>query len=314
MNTQKIYDRITDVIIEMLEQHKKSNYTSAWYNLSGDSLFAQNRATKHTYSGINQLMLQYLRNKYNYSFNGWLTFKQLDNLGGKIQKGSKAAMVVYKSHLYLDANTGKNITSMIIKMINSGQSIEHIDYQKRGYLKGYNVFNIGQVDNLPDEYYKMEELEKLTEFERNEKAEYLINCTNANIKYVAGNSAHYKPGTDEIELPQRRQFISNEAFYSVIFHELGHWSGAKHRLNREITNKFGSKEYAFEELIAELNTAYINAMLGFESRITDNVSYINSWLSVMKNDKKFVVSASSQAQKASNFILEFSEVEQLETA
>ena len=99
----------------------------------------------------------------------------------------------------------------------------------------------------------------------------------------------------------------------MIFHELGHWSGAKHRLNREIANKFGSKEYAFEELIAELNTAYINTMLGFESRITDNVSYINSWLSVMKNDKKFITSASYEAQKASDFILDFAKVEQLET-
>ena len=314
MNTQKIYDRITDVIIEMLEQHKKSNFTSAWYNLSGDSLFARNRATKHIYSGINQLMLQYLRNKYNYAFNGWLTFKQLDNLGGKIQKGSKAAMVVYKSHLYIDADTGKNITSIILQMLKSGQSIEHIDYQKRGYLKGYNVFNIGQIDNLPNEYYKMTELDKLTEFEQNEKAEHFINCTGANIKYVAGNSAHYIPGTDEIELPQRRQFISNEAFYSVIFHELGHWTGAKHRLNRDMSGKFGSTKYSFEELIAELNSAYISALLGFESRITDNVSYINSWLSVMKNDKKFIVSASAQAQKASNFILECSNVEQLETA
>lgn len=314
MNTQIIYDRITDVIIEMLENHKKSNFTSAWYNLSGDTLFARNRATQHVYSGINQLMLQYIANKYGYAFNGWLTFKQLSALSGKIRKGSKAALVVYKSDLYLDANTGENITPYILKMINSGQSIDHIDYQKRGYLKGYNVFNISQIENLPDEFYKMAELDKLSEFEQNEKAEYLIQSTNANIKYIAGNSAHYNPKTDEIQLPQRKQFISNEAFYSVVFHELGHWSGAKHRLNREIVNKFGSKEYAFEELIAELNTAYINAILGFESRITDNVSYINSWLSVMKNDKKFIVSASSKAQKASNFILEFSEVEQLETA
>ena len=104
MNTQKIYDRITDVIIEMLEQHKKSNYTSAWYNLSGDSLFAQNRATKHTYSGINQLMLQYLRNKYNYSFNGWLTFKQLDNLGGKIKKVVKPLQQCI-NHIYIQMLT-----------------------------------------------------------------------------------------------------------------------------------------------------------------------------------------------------------------
>ena len=313
MNTDKTYERITSVIIEMLENHKKSNYNSAWYSLSGDSIFAQNCVSKHTYSGINQLMLQYLRNKYNYSFNKWMTFKQLSQLCGRIQKGSKSAMVVYKSHLYLDATTGRNITSMVLKMINSGQSIEHLDYKKRGYLKSYLVFNISQIDNLPDEFYKNEELEKLTDFEQDEQAEYLLKSTKAIINYSASNSANYNPGNDEINLPQRKQFVSKEAFYSVAYHEISHWTGAKHRLNREIANKFGTKEYAFEELIAELSTAYINAYLGFESRITDNVDYINSWLSVMKNDKKFIASASAQAQKASNFILEFTKVEQLET-
>jgi len=314
MNTQIIYDRITSTIIEMLEEHKNNNYNSAWYTLSGDSIFAHNKASNHIYSGINQLLLQYLRNKYNYSFNGWLTFKQLNSLGGKIKKGSKAAIVVYKSHLYLDANTGKNITSMILQMLKAGQSIEHIDYQKRGYLKSYTVFNISQIENLPKEFYKIAELEKLTDFEQNERAELLIKSTKAKIDFVAGNSAFYTPGTDIIQLPERRQFKNDVSFYGVAFHELGHWTGHKTRLDRELKAKFGTKEYAFEELIAELNTAYINAYLGYESRITDNVSYINSWLAVMKNDKKFIVSAAAQAQKASDFILDFSKVEELELA
>ena len=314
MNTQKLYDKITSTIIEMLEQHKANNFTSSWYNVSGDAIFAHNRATNHFYNGINQLLLQYLKRKYNYTFNGWLTFNQLSELGGKIQKGSKAAMVVYKSHLYIDADTGKNITSMIRKMLNSGQSIEHIDYQKRGYMKGYNVFNISQIENLPKEFYKITELEKLTEFERNEKAEFMIKCTGANIKYSANNEAYYQPSTDIINLPLRKQFKTDANFYSVIFHELGHWTGNKKRLNREMGGKFGDKIYAFEELIAELNTAYINAFLGYDSTITNNVAYINSWLSAMKNDTKFIVSAASQAQKASDYIFEFAEAHQLEFA
>ena len=314
MNTEKIYERITDVIIEMLEKHKESDYSSAWYSLSGDSVFAQNCVSKHTYSGINQLMLQYLRNKYNYSFNKWMTFKQLSTLGGRIQKGSKSAMIVYKSHLYLDADTGKNITSFVLQMINSGQSIEHLDYQKRGYLKSYLVFNISQIDNLPDEFYKIEELEKLTEFEKDERAEYLIKSTGADINYSARNVAHYCPNTDMINMPERKQFVSKEAFYSVIFHEISHFSGHKSRLNRNLNNEFSNSNYAFEELISELSSAYINAYLGFESRITNNVDYIKSWLSVMKNDKKFIVSAASQAQKASNYILEFAKIGESKTA
>jgi len=314
MNTQKLYDKITSTIIEMLEEHKKSGYNKSWYNLSGDAVFAHNRANKHFYNGINQLMLQYLKRKYNYAFNGWLTFNQLAELGGKIKKGSKAAMVVYKSNLYIDANTGENITRYIMQLKKNGQSIEHIDYQKRGYMKGYNVFNISQIENLPKEYYKIEELEKLTEFERNEKAEFIIKSTGANIKYSASNEAYFQPSVDEIHLPLRKQFKTDARFYSVVFHELGHWTGHQKRLNREMGGKFGSKEYAFEELIAELNSAYINAFLGYDTTITNNVAYIDSWLSVMKNDTKFIVSAASQAQKASDYIFENSKIEELKLA
>jgi len=312
MNTQNIYDKITNTIIEMLEQHKKEGFKKSWYNVSGDALFAHNKATNHFYRGINQLLLQYLRDKYEYSHNGWLTFKQLSQLGGKIKKGSKAAIVVYKSHLYIDANTGENITRYVLNLLKNKQSIEHLDYQKRGYMKGYNVFNISQIENLPKEYYKIAELDKLTEFERNEKAEFMIRCTGANIQYKAGNSAYFQPGIDLIKLPLRKQFKSDANFYSVVFHELGHWTGHKKRLNRDLSGKFGSKEYAFEELIAELNTAYINAFLGYENTITNNVAYIDSWLSIMKNDTKFIVSASAQAQKASDYIFEFAEAHQLE--
>ena len=311
MNTKKLYDKITSTIIEMLEEHKNSGYNKAWYNLSGDAVFAHNRATNHFYNGINQLLLQYLKEKYNYAYNGWLTFNQLKELGGKIRKGSKAAIVVYKSHLYIDANTGENITAKILAMEKAGISTDDIDYQKQGYMKGYNVFNISQLENLPDEYYKIKEIEKLSEFERNEKAEFMIRCTKANIKF-SPNKAYYSPSADIINLPLRQQFKSDSDFYRVAFHELGHWTGHKSRLNRDMSGKFGSKEYAFEELIAELNTAYINAFLGYDSTITNNVAYIDSWLSIMKNDTKFIVSAASQAQKASDYIFDFAKAHQLE--
>ena len=310
MNTQKIYDTITSTIIEMLEQHKKEGFTKSWYNVSEDRLFAYNRGSNHTYRGINQIVLQHIRNKFGYSYNGWLTFKQLSELGGRIQKGSKAAMVVYKSNLYLDKATGKNITSLVLHLLKAGQSIEHLNYKKMGYMKGYAVFNISQIENLPTKYYQIEELEKMTEFERNEKAEFMINSTGANIKYMAKNSAYYLPQSDEIHLPQRKQFKDEESFYRTAFHELGHWTGHEKRLNRNMSGVFGSKEYAFEELIAELNTAYINAFLGYNNSITNNVAYINSWLSIMRNDTKFIVSASSQAQKASDCIFEFAEEKQ----
>ncbi len=314
MKTNDIYERITQTIIELLENHKKSNFTDAWFNLSGDSIFAKNVVTNHVYNGINQLLLNYLKRKYEYKYSSWLTFKQLSELNGKIKKGSKAAMVVYKSNIYLNAETEKNITKQVEFMIKNHQSLEHLKIKKVGYLKSYLVFNIGQVEGLPEDFYKIKELDKMTDFERDEQAEILIQNTGVKINFDAQNDAYYKPSEDKIYMPLAKQFVNKEAFYNVLFHEVGHWTGNLKRLNRQIGNKFGSKEYAFEELIAEINAAFICAFLGYENRITDNVQYIDNWLSVMKNDKQFVIQAASKAQEASNYILAFSKVAEMKTA
>ncbi len=294
----------------MLEEHKESNFSQSWYSLSGD-VFARNIVTDHTYSGINQLLLCYLKRKRQYKYNRWLTFKQLEKYNAKIKKGSKAAMVVYKSALYLDENTGKNLTRLVEELIRKGQTIDHLNVKKVGYLKSYNVFNVACVEGLPEEFYEMAELDNLSEIERDELADMIINNTGANIVYEAQNEAFYKPSEDKIYMPLPKQFVSKEAFYSVLFHELGHMVGHPTRLNRPIANKFGSKEYAFEELIAEISSAFIMAYLGYESRITDNVDYIDNWLSVMKDDKKFVIQASSQAQATADYILQTADVEEI---
>ena len=310
MNTNDIYERITATIIEMLEEHKECNFSQSWYSLSGD-IFARNIVTNHTYNGINQLLLGFLKRKRQYPYNRWLTFKQLEKYNARIIKGSKAAMVVYKSAIYLDESTGKNLTRLVEELIRKGQPIDHLNIKKVGYLKSYNVFNVCCVEGLPEEFYEMAELDKLTEIEKDEKAERLISGTGANICFEAQNEAFYKPSEDKIYMPLPKQFVSKEAYYNVIFHEIAHMVGHPTRLNRPIENKFGSKEYAFEEMISEITSAYIMAYLGYESRITDNVNYIDNWLSVMKDDKKFIILASSQAQAASDFILQFAEVEEI---
>jgi len=310
MNTNEIYERITSTIIEMLEEHKQNNFSECWYSLTGE-VFARNVETNHIYNGINQLLLGYLKRKRNYPFNRWLTFKQIEKHNAKIIKGSKSAMVVYTSVLYLDEETGANITRKVEELLRKRQSIEHLNFKKVGYLKDYRVFNVCCVEGLPSEFYEQAELDRLTEIERDERAERLINGTGANINFEAQNEAYYKPSEDKIYLPLPKQFVSKEAFYNVVYHEIGHWTGAESRLNRPIKNKFASKEYAFEELIAEINSAFVMAFLGYESRITDNVLYIENWLTLMKDDKKFVISAASQAQAASNFILQSANIKEI---
>jgi len=218
-------------------------------------------------------------------------------------------MVVYTSVIYIDEDTGRNITHTVEQLLQHGQSIEHLNLRKIGYLKSYNVFNVACVEGLPEEFYRIDELEQLSEIERDERAERMIREIGAEIVFDAQNEAYYKPSEDKIYMPLPKQFVSKEAFLSVIFHEASHWTGAAHRLNRPILNKFGTKEYAFEELIAELSSAFMLAYLGYESRITDNAAYIENWLSVMKNDTKFVIQAASQAQAASDYILQLAKVE-----
>ena len=308
MNTNEIYERITNTIIELLEEHKASDYSQSWYNLSGE-VFARNIVNKHVYNGINQLLLSFIRRKRQYPCNRWLTFKQMEKYNARIIKGSKAAMVVYTSVIYIDEDTGRNITHTVEQLLQHGQSIEHLNLKKIGYLKSYNVFNVACVEGLPEEFYRMDELEQLCEIERDERAESMIREIGADIVFDAQNEAYYKPSEDKIYMPLPKQFVSKEAFLSVMYHETSHWTGAAHRLNRPILNKFGTKEYAFEELIAELSSAFMLAYLGYESRITDNAAYIENWLSVMKNDTKFVIQAASQAQAASDYILQLANVE-----
>jgi len=308
MNTNEIYERITNTIIELLEEHKASDYSQSWYSLSGE-LFARNIVNKHVYNGINQLLLSFIKRKRQYPCNRWLTFKQMEKYNARIIKGSKAAMVVYTSVIYIDEDTGRNITHTVEQLLQHGQSIEHLNLRKIGYLKSYNVFNVACVEGLPEEFYRMDELEQLSEIERDERAESMIREIGAEIVFDAQNEAYYKPSEDKIYMPLPKQFVSKEAFLSVIYHEIGHWTGASHRLNRPISNAFANEFYAFEELIAELSSAFMLAYLGYESRITDNAAYIENWLSVMKNDTKFVIQAASQAQAASDYILQLANLE-----
>ena len=308
MNTNEIYERITNTIIELLEEHKASDYSQSWYSLSGE-VFARNIVNKHVYNGINQLLLSFIKRKRQYPCNRWLTFKQMEKYNARIIKGSKAAMVVYTSVIYIDEDTGRNITHTVEQLLQHGQSIEHLNLRKIGYLKSYNVFNVACVEGLPEEFYRIDELEQLSEIERDERAESMIREIGAEIVFDAQNEAYYKPSEDKIYMPLPKQFVSKEAFLSVMYHEASHWTGAAHRLNRPILNKFGTKEYAFEELIAELSSAFMLAYLGYESRITNNAAYIENWLSVMKNDTKFVIQAASQAQAASDYILQLANVE-----
>lgn len=298
-----IYSEITEQIVALLEEHKASEFKQSWFSRSTREPLSYNIVSGHCYRGINQLLLAISIRKYKYPLNRWLTFKQAEAKGGKIQKGCKTSPVYFVGLIYFDQTTKRNITQQVEAIKARGESIEHLNYYTVGYLKQYRVFNVSCVDGLPDNYYHVANVPPLNNFERDAHADGVIDATGAVIEYHEQDEAFYIPSSDIICMPLPGQFVSKEAFYNVVFHELSHWTGGQHRLNRPINNRFGSKEYSFEELVAELSSAFVSAVLGYSTQITNNAAYIDSWLKAMHEDKRFVFTVASAAQAASDYIL-----------
>ena len=277
---KNIYQMVTDRIISELE-NGLIPWEKPW---TGVREGAFNRISKKPYSLLNQMMLKH-SGEYG-------TYKQWQDVGGQVRKGEKAEAVVFWKVLQTEEENE-----------NGEKVIEGIPV-----LKYYNVFHISQVDGvepLPDE--------ELTPNAPIEDAEELlknyINRENIRLEYSKSNEAYYSPMMDLIHLPMLEQFPKVEEAYCTYFHEAVHSTGYKTRLNRfeEASGvaAFGSESYSKEELVAEIGSAMICNLLHIESQhsFRNSTAYIQSWLRVLKNDNRFIISASSRAEKAVNYIL-----------
>ena len=276
---KSVYEIITERIIEQLE-----NGVIPWQKpWTGTHSGAYNRISNKPYSLLNQMILKH--------GGEYATFKQWSDLGGKIRKGEKSEVVTFwKIQPYEEENENGE---KVIKQI--------------PLLRYYNVFHNSQVDGVePKEQLKISELEPIEEAEKI-KTEY-INRERLKIFEKATNTAFYTPTFDYIEVPCKEQYQNIEEFYSTLFHEMIHSTGHKNRLDRLETGAsahFGSETYSKEELVAELGSATLVNMLGIETEksFKNSSGYIQDWLQVLKNDNKFIVSASSRAEKAVKYIL-----------
>lgn len=279
MANGNVYQMVTDRIIAELEK-ERIPWRKCW---SGSRSGAYNRITKKPYSLMNQMLLG--------QSGEWATYKQWQELGGHIRKGEKASFVTFwKLQPYEETNA-------------DGET----EVKQIPLLRYYNVFHISQVDGVePLEKPELNTVEPIAEAERIKEAykerEYI------QIKEIVSNDAFYSPSGDYIQVPCREQYQEANEFYSTLFHEMIHSTGHKSRLNRLTTGtdaRFGSQVYSKEELCAELGSAMILNQIGIETpeTFTNSTAYIQSWLKVLKNDNKFIVSASSKAQKAVEYIL-----------
>lgn len=276
---KSVYEIITERIIEQLE-----NGVIPWQKpWTGTHSGAYNRISNKPYSLLNQMILKH--------DGEYATFKQWSDLGGKIIKGEKSEVVTFwKIQPYEEENENGE---KVIKQI--------------PLLRYYNVFHISQVDGVePKEQLKISDLEPIEEAEKI-KNEYM-NRAHLKIFEKVTNKALYLPIQDYIQVPCKEQYQNIEEFYSTLFHEIVHSTGHKSRLNRSDMQgivRHGSEKYSKEELTAELGSATLINMLGIETEksFRNSSAYIQNWLQALKNDNKFIVSASSKAEKAVKYIL-----------
>src|SRR6202040_363419 len=174
------------------------------------------------------------------------------------------------------------------------------------YMKGYSVFNVEQIDGLPEIYHARAQ-STLDPVARIDHAEKFLHATGVTINH-GGNRAYYSLSTDAVQMPPFESFRDADSYYSTLCHEMTHATGHKTRLDRDFGgHRFGSNAYAQEELVAELGAAFLCADLELELEPReDHAAYIKSWLTVLQNDSRAIFTAAAHAQKAADFICKFS--------
>ncbi len=277
----EIYSEVTEQIIADLE-NGHIPWERPW---NGGLMFPRNADTKLFYSGINILILWMKQKKAGFKSSQWITFNQAKELGGFVKKGEKATRIIYYKSLEIkEANSSDEKETKLIPV-----------------LKTHSVFNLSQIEGLEsilaDETRKGE---SVSEIEICEKAEHIFSSSGAKLSFDGIGEAFYSVTNDSIHMPARSSFKDHLGYYGTLMHELTHWTGAESRLNRNLQIQ-GRVHYAKEELVAELGSSFLCAHVGLQYT-SQHAAYIESWLSVLREDKSAIFKAASQARTATEFL------------
>ena len=320
---QAALDRFAEMMIERMEKMKESDWKQGW--IGGANGFAglpQNVGGRN-YSGSNSFFLQLQTAAKGYQLPVYLTFNQAHNLKAHVLKGEKSFPVVYWDMMVKDKD-GKKVSSDEYKAMTKEER-KNLDVIP--FIKAFPVYNVDQT-NLrevqPESMQKLIDKFKVPEL-RDTQGMYAHQALDRMIQEQSWlcpiqadkreNGAYYSPSRDIVVLPMKAQFNTGNSpdeiyrdgmeFYSTMLHEMTHSTMTPERLNREMGGKFGDPKYAKEELVAELTAAMISHSMGFDSKITDNsAAYLDSWISVLKKEPKFIVSIMADVNKASDLILD----------
>src|SRR5271154_5667770 len=282
-----VYDRVTGRIVAELEQGVRP-WMKPWNaEHAAGKITRPLRHNGQAYSGINILMLWASAMEQGFAAPIWMTFKQALELNAHVRKAEKGSLVVYANSITRTEHDDA-----------TGEDIE------RGipFLRGYTVFNVEQIDGLPEIYYAKAE-SKLTPVERIARAEEFFSHIAVTLRH-GGNRAYYAQELDYVQMPIIEAFRDAESYYATLGHEFIHLTRHPTRLARDFGPKtWGDEGYAREELVAELGSAFLCADLELTPEVRDDhAGYIANWLEVLKNDKRSVVQAASYAQKAVDYL------------
>jgi len=284
VSSRDVYQKVTDAVIQALEQGA-GQYRMPWVVRQDKGFSPISIATVKAYRGVNTLVLWAQAQSKGYTSALWGTYQQWQSLGGQVRKGEHGSPVVYWA-TYESKDTPEDEQDE--------RNGRHL------FCKGYTVFNLAQVDGckLPK---RLEP--RLSANERIGRAEEFFRGVGVQVR-DGGNRAFYRPDTPEaVYMPGFDQFPYRLDYYSTLAHETTHWTSHPSRCDRQLGKRFGDAAYAMEELIAELGSAYTMASLELElTPRKDHAAYIDSWLKVLRADKRAVFTAASQAQKAADWL------------
>ena len=284
-----LYDEITSKIIGQLEAGSVP-WVQPWGTAAVKAPLAlpKNAATGRQYSGINVLILWGAVIERGYPAQSWLTFRQALGLGGNVRKGERGTTVVYADRFVPEDERQRSRET--------GEEAHAIPFLKR-----FTVFNAAQCENLPEDIAATAPPPPPGLFEP--QVEALIRATGIDFR-IGGNRAFYAPGPDFVMVPPPQAYFEPINWHRTALHEMGHATGHPSRLGRDLSGSFGTKNYAFEELVAEMNAAFCCASLGIVPTVR-HADYIGSWLEVLREDNRAIVRAASQASKAADWLLGF---------
>lgn len=296
-------DKFISKIIENLDKVKAGeweHYTNVKFEIP------RNLFTKKAYQGFNLLSLHIdtLFNQFTSSY--YATFNSISKAGGRLKKGSKGTVIEFFSFTYKHKITEKYYTFEQIQNLSAAQLME---IAKIPCIKNYVVFNSNLIENIEELNLDIEinEPEEL-EFINQEKSEifinHLINKGGLKLEFVQRSTGAYSPMIDKILMPEQKYFLSENKYYTTLFHEIIHWTGHECRIDRNLKKGFYDQEkYSFEELIAEMGSMLIALQNGIHTELINSIRYLKGW-SDSNNENRIenIKNAFIQSKKAKKYL------------